>query len=127
MAGKVYISGPYSYQAPGVVASKEQRSEFKARTKAIAAKLSEAGFEPFYPQMLYESWNGAFRGFSETWPWPDGGHSSDRSMNWLWGSVAVVQVPGYSPGGQAEIALAENLGIPIYQHDDIDSLIAGYS
>ena len=121
MAKKVYISGPYSFQAPGIAASRTQRAAFKANADALANRLRDAGFDPFYPQMLYGSWHGAFD-FSE--PWPDG-PLVDQSLHWLRASVAVIQIPGYSPGGDAEVDLAESLGIPVYQVDDIDNLIDG--
>ena len=94
---KVYISGPYSTN--GTI--------YNIRLAIEAANtLLLAGFAPFVPHLNF-SWDIIYP------------HSYDTWLNWCIAWVpacdCLLRIPGISPGADIEVALARELGIPVYE------------
>jgi len=93
---KVYISSPYT--SGGTI--------YNIRLAIDAADtLLVAGFAPFVPHLNF-AWDLVYM------------HSYDTWLNWCLEWVAscdcLLRIHGLSPGADAEVALAETLGIPVY-------------
>lgn len=107
---RVYVAGPYSADNVLGVLQNIGRGEWHANS------LFQQGFAPFCP------WHD--KGYAEgLW---DTALSVDdfreHSLAWLEASQAVFVIPGWeeSNGTKAEIARAEQLGIPVfYEKDDL--------
>lgn len=92
----VYISGPYSTPDP----VDNTREAVKA-----AAKLREAGHDPFVPH-LFLLWHFLSPAPYEAW--------MQLTLSWVKRCDALVRLPGESPGADREVELARELGIPVY-------------
>ena len=93
---RVYISGPYS----------QPSTSYNVRLAIEAANtLLLAGFAPFVPHL---NW-----GWDLIYP-----HSYDTWLNWCVAWVPacdrLLRIHGASPGADIEVALAKELGIPVY-------------
>lgn len=93
---RVYVAGPYT-------------SDPVAHTAVaieVGNKLLDLGHEPFIPHLAHY-WDTLHkqRGY-EDWMRLD--------LSWLSVSDAVLRLPGESSGADREVALATELGIPVY-------------
>lgn len=91
----VYVAGPYSSNPPYNV----------GLAIAVAENLHRLGFAPFVPHLTHY-WHKQFPHEYATWL------SYDRV--WLAKCDAVFRFPGYSPGADGEVALALQLGTPVF-------------
>jgi len=119
---RVYIAGPYSFMAPGLLSTRGQKIEHIKRAAEIAEIFRCAGWVPFLPHAHYDGWNEAlggriFGGIS--------GHGEimAQCLKWVEACDALVRLPGYSPGSDSEAAHAILKGIPVIPAHRIGELI----
>lgn len=101
---RVYVSGPYTADIPEAV-------EVTAAIKA-GQHLLKAGFAPLIPHLSHY-WHERHPNHWEEW--------IELDLAWIAVSDAILRLPGPSRGTAIECALADRLGIPIY--DSIEKLI----
>jgi hypothetical protein len=95
-AYRVYIAGPYTVGDVG----------FNVSTAIVAAHyLMNAGHHPYVPHLSHFMHIFAPRSY-EDWFALD--------VAWLERSDVLVRLPGESPGGDREVMIAKELGIPVY-------------
>lgn len=93
---RVYVAGPYSSDP-----------EVNVRQAIRAADvLADLGAAPFVPH-LFHYWHQVKPRPYQDWMAID--------AEWVHASEAVFVLPGYSPGADAETALALRLGIPVFR------------
>ena len=94
----VYIIAPYTHGDPVL----------NVRTAIQAAEsLVTLGFVPFIP-LLTHLWHLVSPHEYEYW--------MNYDFGWLIKCDAVLRLPGFSPGGDREEALAKELGIPVFDN-----------
>lgn len=107
MRAKIYVAGPYT---KGDV-EKNVRNAIKA-----ANKLADLGFAPFVPHLTH-FWHLQFPRSYDFW--------LDLDNQFLPHCDCLLRLPGESSGAEKEVALAERLGIPVF--NDIIELSNFYS
>ena len=119
--GRIYVAGPYTFSAPGELASAEERAQHVQTAARIAERLRKAGWTPFLPHAHYGAWNDALGGLVFA---GRAGHDEvmTQCLRWVDVCEAVVRIPGYSPGSDAETLHATQMGIPVYSAADLDKL-----
>lgn len=96
MSAKVYVAGPYT---KGDVA-------VNVRNAVQAAnELADLGYMPFLPHLTH-FWHILFPRPYEFW--------CELDNAFLPHCDALLRLPGESKGADAEVALAESLGIPVF-------------
>jgi len=93
---KVYIAGPYTR---GDVAVNVRAALSAANT------LADAGYAPFVPHLTH-FWHLLFPHPYEFW--------MDLDLAFLPCCQAVLRLPGASDGADAEVAKAQELGMPVF-------------
>lgn len=103
---RIYVSGPYSRGDPCINTN---------AAIAVGNKLMDNGLIPFIPHLSH-FWHTATPRAYEDW----------MKIDFAFVEVcdALYRMPGESPGGDREVALAQSLGIPVYY--DLDAVIAAY-
>lgn len=105
MKRKVYIASPYTLGNVAV----------NVKTQMDTANvLMDLGFAPFVP--LYSH----FQHMAHPRPYADW---LELDLEWLPTCDALLRLPGESKGADTEVALARELGIPVYT--SIESLVKG--
>ena len=94
---RVYIAGPYTKPDP----QQNTLNAIKAADEVLAK-----GHTPFLPH-LFHYWEAVSPKPYQVWTAMD--------MEWLELCDAVLRLPGESPGTDAEVELANELGIPVYE------------
>ncbi len=102
MIARIYVAGPYTNGDVAV----NVRNAYEA-----ANRLANLGFAPFVPHATH-FWHMLFPRPYEFW--------LELDNEFLPCCAAVLRLPGPSKGADAEVQLAERLGIPVFQ--DIDEL-----
>jgi len=92
----VFISGPYS--EPDVAANVKEAID-------IADQILCLGLYPFIPHLSH-FWDIVYHHEYDEW--------MDLDSAWLMRSDCVFRLPGKSEGADAEIRLAQKLGIPVF-------------
>ncbi len=94
---RVYIAGPYTNgdTEANVLAAME-----------VADQVLTAGHTPFLPH-LFHFWHRVFPHEYQAW--------TDMDMEWLSLCEALIRLPGESSGADAEVKLADELGIRVYE------------
>ena len=93
---KVYISSPYS----------QGSTIFNVRLAIEAANtLLLEGFTPFVPHLNF-AWDLIYPHSYHTW--------LDWCLDWVIACDCLLRIHGASPGADAEVALAEGIGMPVY-------------
>lgn len=92
----LYVSGPYSLNP----------SRCTDRAIEVGNVLLGAGYEPMVPH-LNHFWEERHPNAYEDWMRVD--------LAWVRRADAVVRIPGESSGADREVALAQSLGIPVFQ------------
>jgi hypothetical protein len=100
---RVYVAGPYSSDPEANV----------ARAMEAATELLDAGYAPYLPHLCHY-WHAAHPRDYGVWMALDAA--------WVRVSDAVLRLPGHSPGADEEVALAAELGLPVY--GAVEELIA---
>lgn len=103
MRKKIYIAGPLTRGVPA-------RNVFNAMV--MGNRLVDLGYSPFIPHLLYFVDSICPHQY-ETW--------MDVVLQWVRQSDGLLRLPGESPGSDREVALATELGIPVFT--DIDTLL----
>lgn len=93
---RVYVAGPYSQG--------DQAANVRAAIDA-ADKLAAAGHVPYIPHLTH-FWHLVTPRPYQWW--------LDYDAQWLACCDAVLRLPGRSAGADEEVALAAELGIPVY-------------
>lgn len=93
---RVYIAGPYTLPEP---------IENVRRAILAADEVLALGHTPFVPHLNF-AWNLVSPKPPATW------YAMD--LVWLSCCDAVLRLPGASVGAEAEVALANRLGLPVY-------------
>jgi len=93
---RVYIAGPYTLG---------DTAENVGNAILAANELAEYGFIPFVPHLTH-LWHFLCPHPVEFW------YAYDNT--WLKLCDCLLRLPGESSGSDAEVALAEELGIPVY-------------
>lgn len=101
---RVYVAGPYTKPDPDTNTDK---------AIAVANHLLDAGFAPFVPHLTH-FWEQRHHRPYEDWMQLD--------VAWVAVCDALLRMPGESSGADREVALAKELGIPVYM--DVEELIA---
>jgi hypothetical protein len=101
---RVYVAGPYSKGIP---------DETMARVIDAAERLAAAGYVPFVPHTMTFLWAVRYQHSVDFWYRFD--------LHWLEACDALLRLPGESPGADAEVVHALDLGINVYM--DIRTLI----
>src|SRR5262252_3008954 len=104
MIAKVYVAGPYT---KGDVAV-NVRNAYE-----VANQLADLGFAPFVPHATH-FWHLLFPRQYRFWLQLD--------QEFLPCCDALIRLPGLSSGADEEVALAGQLGIPVFT--EIDALVA---
>ncbi len=96
---RVYIAGPLTNggQVPG-----KENVELAIEMGELVLRH---GHEPFIPH-LYYYWHQLFPHHHNTW--------MELDLKWLRVCDALIRLPGDSPGADKEVALAEELHIPVF-------------
>ena len=119
---RVYIAGPYTFAARGVLASYPQRKRNIQRAAEVAERFRRAGWIPFLPHSMYDGWSSVLGGsiFSG-----EEGHGEvmRQCLQWVERCDALVRIPGYSPVSDQEAAHAKSIGLEVYSLDEIDKLL----
>ena len=102
MIARIYVAGPYTNGDVAV----NVRTAYQA-----ANQLAELGFAPFVPHATH-FWHMLFPRPYNFW--------LELDNQFLPCCAAVLRLPGQSKGADAEVKLAESLGIPVF--NDIDKL-----
>ena len=92
---RVYVAGPIS----------SDPEQGKLNALVVATKLRDAGHNPYVPHFSVD-WDKLHPAEYETW--------MRIGSAWLEAADAVVVLPGESPGTDREVAIARELGIPIF-------------
>lgn len=83
----------------------------------VAEMLNDSGFTPFVPN-LFIQWDAAYETAEdqkeEKWMGMD--------LEWLSRCDILVRLPGKSPGADREVAFARDLGIPVYENDEVPGI-----
>jgi len=95
---KVYIAGPYTKPDP---------CENTYKTIQVANYLLDRGFIPFVPH-LFHFWHTMSPRPYQDW--------TKMDFAWLPCCDALLLLPGESPGAQAEVEVAKELNIPIFNN-----------
>ena len=93
---RIYIAGPYT------------QGDTEANVKAAigwAQKISEMGGNPYIPHLTHY-WNAEHEHSYDFW--------MEYDESWLLTCDAIFRFPGYSPGADKEMQVAEELGLYIY-------------
>jgi hypothetical protein len=106
---RVYVAGPYTKPDP-------EANTLQALK--VADTLLAMGHTPFVPH-LYHYWEAFSPKPYEIWTGLD--------MQWLEQCEAVFLITGDSPGAEAEVARAKELGIPIYTNLKMERIDDGNS
>jgi len=93
---RVYVAGPYTADPAACT----------ARAIAAGDELLEAGHEPFVPHLAHYWHHLHAEHDYEAWMRLD--------LAWVAVAEALVRLPGESSGADREVALAEQLGIPVF-------------
>jgi hypothetical protein len=93
---RIFIAGPYTSPDPAV----NVRAAIDAATRIL-----DAGHTPFVPHLTH-FWHVIVPRPYETWTAWD--------LEWLKVCDAVVRLPGRSPGADAEMSEAANLGLAMF-------------
>jgi len=119
---RVYIAGPYSFMARGLLSTRDQKLAHIKRAAEIAEIFRRAGWVPFLPHSHYDGWNEALGGMIFA---GSAGHEGvmTQCLRWVEACGALVRIPGYSPGSDAEAAHAILKGIPVIPADRIGELL----
>lgn len=98
---RVYVAGPYT-----------QGNMLENVRNAIDAgdRLASKGFAPYIPHLSH-FWDLVHKHDYEFW--------LDICLTWVQACDAVLRLPGYCPGCEREVALAENCGIPIFENEEL--------
>lgn len=100
----VYTAGPLTHPDPAV------RALNVAAAVAVGRVLVAAGLLPFVPHTMVE-------------PFADDYEAAMRlCLAWVRRCDAVLRLPGASPGADREVALARELGLPVFA--SVDEVIA---
>ena len=102
MIARVYVAGPYTNGDVAV----NVRKAYEA-----ANRLADLGFAPFVPHATH-FWHMLFPHPYTFW--------LELDNEFLPCCAAVLRLPGPSKGADAEVQLAESLGLPVFY--DIDKL-----
>ena len=120
---RIYIAGPYTFAAPGVLATPQERLENVKRAARVADLLRREGWTPFVPHAHYSAWSeamggGVFAGVA--------GHDEvmTQCLRWVEICDAILRLPGYSPGSDVEVLHARIEGLKTYELSDMPDLIA---
>jgi len=103
---RVYVSGPLT--------TGNRRKNLKTAV-AVSNELIELGFAPFCPHLNDYIDN------TEKYSWDVW---LDIDEAWVAVSDIVLRIPGESPGGDREVALAEKLDIPVVY--SVDELVSNF-
>lgn len=101
---RIYVSGPIGALDEG------RPARIRAAIDAGAALL-RAGFAPFVPHLWaaamqdHEVSADALAGYE---------HWMAYDLDWLAACVAVLRLPGDSPGADREVAVAKGNGVPVF-------------
>ena len=106
MKARIYIAGPYTQGDVAV----NVRNAYEA-----ANQLADLGFAPFVPHATH-FWELLFHRPYEFW--------LELDKAFLPCCDAILRLPGLSNGADLEIAMATQLGIPVF--NDIPSLAASF-
>jgi len=96
MTKKVYVSGPYSLG--------DTIQNIRLAIDA-ADRLLKAGYTPLVPHLNY-TWDIAYPHSYTTW--------LNWCLEWIPVCDCLLRIYGESPGADAEVELAQSLGIPVY-------------
>lgn len=103
---KVYVVGPYSAEDEADV---EHNVDAAIR---MGEHIAEAGLVPFIPH-LFHFWGRCYPHEYEFW--------MDQVMEWMLMCDVLIRLPGVSPGGDREEAVAKRMGMKVYY--DLETLI----
>ena len=95
-AVRIYIAGPYTIS---------DREINVNRALAAADRLLEMGYVPYVPHLSHY-WDRVSPKPYEVW--------MNLDFAWLRACDCLLRLPGRSPGGEREVALARDLGLPVY-------------
>ena len=95
---RIYVAGPYTKPDP---------VENVKKALAVADKLFALGFAPFVPHLTH-FWEILHHHEYEDW--------MEMDFIWLRQCHALYSIPGESSGADREVALAKELGIPVYHN-----------
>lgn len=104
MRKRIYVAGPYTKPGP-------TQNVWKAVD--VAEKLLALGFAPFVPHFTH-FWEIRHHHNYEIW--------MELDFIWLRQCQCLYRIPGESSGADREVALAKDLGIPVYH--DLQTLYA---
>src|SRR5689334_9793045 len=93
----VYIAGPYTSPDP---------CENTNRAIKMADQLLARGFAPFVPHLSH-FWHTVSPKPYQTW--------IDYDLEWVKRCDCVLRLCGESKGADGEVALAESIGIPVFE------------
>jgi hypothetical protein len=94
---RIYVAGPYTSDPEACT-----RTAIKAGDRIL-----DAGHAPFVPHLAH-FWDRLYTNRSyEDWMMLD--------LAWLRAAHALLRLPGESSGADQEVALASELGIPVFQ------------
>jgi hypothetical protein len=112
----IYIAAPYSNGTlDSGLTPEEIINQNVEESMRIGDKLMDAGFSVFLGN-LYHFWHKGSPRSYEAW--------FDIIVAHLPTSSAVLRIPGKSSGADREVAMANELGIPVFY--DIESLMAHF-
>ncbi len=93
---RIYVAGPYT--------GGDTDSNVEIAMN-VGSKLIKRGYTPFVPHLyhyIHLLWPGSY----ETW--------MEQGVSWLKKCDAVLRIPGDSPGAEREVAIAKDIGIPVF-------------
>jgi hypothetical protein len=95
---RVYIAGPYTNPDP---------VSNTATALTYFADLMQMGFQPYCPHLVSHTAAMICDYDYDRW--------MDLCFAWVRASHVVVRISGHSPGADREVALATELGIPVFE------------
>ena len=93
---RIYVSGPYTKPDP---------VENTHKAIQVGNRLRDAGHFPFIPHLTL-LWHSVTPKPYDFW--------MEYDFEWVKACDAVLRMPGESSGADREVALAEQLGIPVF-------------